>query len=69
MSKKKRNDFICGYACATATMIRMQGRPNSETRELFGAGMRNMSVKDLRDAGVDEYDLELFIEHWQDLNR
>ena len=48
--------FSIGYACACATMIRQ----HSNTTEVEDCFRENfMSVKTMREIGVDEYDIEV----------
>lgn len=61
----KDNNFERGYACAVATMIRMDGG-NTGEKELLGC-MGWTTVKKIKEVGIDEYDLEVlipFIEGW-----
>ncbi len=54
--KTKRDEFLCGYACAVATMVAGHdvGVPAEEALEAAGLN----SLKALRKAGADEYDVD-----------
>ena len=55
---KQPNDrFIQGYACAVATLIRLNGGITTDVKELFKAGL-NMAM--LYDAEIDEEDMFVF---------
>lgn len=52
----KTSDFIKGYACAVASIVKSHG-PSTETREaLIACGLTSM--KALREAGCDRFDIE-----------
>lgn len=69
MAKKPFTDwdkgFIQGYTCAVATDIKNYGM-RTETKDLWGCNKHSM--EELIEAGVDEYDLEILKEHWEELN-
>jgi len=52
------SEFIKGYACAIATMVRLEGE-TTPIREAYAAGCGSMTVADLIIYGVDESDIEV----------
>lgn len=58
--------FIQGYTCAVATDIRNYGM-RVEVRELWACNRH--SIAKLREAGVDEQDIEILKRYWKELNR
>ena len=50
-----QNDFSRGYFCAVATLLRMEGRANTDVRDLFRCGGKPELA--------DEEDKQLFREH------
>lgn len=52
------NKFQQGYACAVASIIRMDGTVEANTREAFVSGF-NVKKDDLEELGIDPYDLEV----------
>jgi len=52
-----QKDFSKGYACAVATLIRMDGCASTEAIDLYESNF--LSLKELKEIGVDEYDLEV----------
>ena len=59
---REKNAFIQGYACAVATLLRLEGCTNSQTDELFGAGIGN--IETAKRARVDPSDLEVLEKHY-----
>lgn len=55
--------FIQGYACAVATLIRLNGFNDTNSDELFRAGIG--SIAECKKANVDEYDLEILQKHYK----
>jgi hypothetical protein len=53
--KKSEKDFIQGYACAMAQLIRLHGEP-SMARDLINCG--GFTLDDFKKAECDEYDLK-----------
>lgn len=51
--------FIQGYACAVATLQRMDGSEiyTTQVKELSGAG--GLTLENCQKAGVDAYDMEI----------
>lgn len=65
----ERNDrFIQGFACAVASLIKINGEVDTRTRELFRSGIGQLTIGALKKRGVDEYDLETFQEFWTELH-
>jgi len=61
MKKEKIDRFTQGFACAVATLIRMNNyMVETDARELFSAGLGKYDLKKFRQQGVDEYDIEVF---------
>ena len=50
-------EFIRGYTCCLATLLRMKDCTDSMTDELFRSGIG--SIQNAKDANVNEYDLEI----------
>lgn len=67
MKDDRYNDFIRGYVCAVANILRLEGVVQTPTKETFRAGVGNATIKDLLHMGVDESDLEIIIEHRKEL--
>lgn len=65
--EKSAIDFMKGYVCAIATLLRIDGVVQASTRELFSAGVGNITIKGLEEIGIDQYDLEILQEHWVSL--
>lgn len=55
--------FIQGYACAVATLIRMDGCDSTQSRELFKAGIGSLSA--CKAANVDAYDMEILEKYFE----
>lgn len=55
MAKNKRDEWLCGYACALANVVRVTNEPQIAKMTLTGDGL---SVKELKAAGVEPYDLD-----------
>lgn len=56
---KKEDEWIAGYMCAVATMIRMEGGANTDTAELF----RACCPLDDTIRFTSEIDLRIFVQH------
>ena len=54
------NDFLRGYACCLAAVIRQEGGISSQIRELFKAGLG--SLRACHQARLDPEDIDLFTE-------
>lgn len=65
---KQNNHWTQGFICAVVIMIQLNGLVDTRTRELFNAGVGNITLKGLKDAGVDEFDLSELKKHWNDLH-
>ena len=64
-----RNDrFIQSFACAVASVIRINGEVDCRTKELFRIGIGQLTIFALKKRGVDQYDLDTFSEFWHDLH-
>jgi hypothetical protein len=57
--------FIQGYICAVVVNIVNHGMC-TEVADLWKP--QKMSIKELREAGVDEYDISVLQENWKELN-
>ncbi len=55
MSNKKRNDFLIGYACACADIMRSHGEDTIAADVFRGCFM---TVSQMRKVGVDESDID-----------
>jgi hypothetical protein len=54
-TKKERDAWLCGYAAALANVDRQHDQPTIVRNCMDGDGL---TVKMLRDAGVEAYDLD-----------
>ena len=54
------SEFQKGYACAVATMIKMNMRVDTDVRELFHAGLGNYDIMKFRKWKIAEDDIEVF---------
>lgn len=70
--KKETITTICrwtqGYICAVCCLINLDGQVETQTREMFVAGVGNQTLKSLESAGVDEQDLKTLKKHWKELH-
>lgn len=57
--------FVQGYVCAITATIKSHGI-STEVRETFQAGVPN-SISELKRHGVDEYDIEVLLQHKNEL--
>jgi len=57
---KKKDDWLRGYCCCLAIMIKMEGGVQADHREAFAGGIGQASKKDLLKAGVELEDIEVF---------
>lgn len=57
-SKVKRDEWLCGYACALANVMRNTNEKQIVKMTLLGDGL---GIEDLRRAGVEEYDLDVIV--------
>jgi hypothetical protein len=55
----KENRFLQGYACCLASMMSTCGG-NTEHKEAFFACFSNMTIKQLKEACVEQSDIEIF---------
>lgn len=55
MRKKKRSEFMQGFACAVSSLVKGHG-PSTESSELVG---QIGTYAEAKAYGVDEYDLEI----------
>lgn len=51
-----KDQFVMGYCCAVATIVRGHGAGTETEEALSYIGVK--TVKDLRSKGVDEFDIE-----------
>jgi hypothetical protein len=56
-SKETSSEWVQGYACAVAVMLKMEGTDTTPIRELFSAGIGSMEIA--RASGVNQYDLDV----------
>lgn len=63
----KEDKFMQGYICCVCAIIRSHGI-DTPVIEAYKAGAGKSTLKELKDSGVDSYDLELLKQHWQELN-
>lgn len=61
--EKTADRFLQGYACAVANICRLNGEADTRTCELFRDGIGKMA--NLKDAGVDESDLEILKKYFK----
>lgn len=59
-AKSKGERFQQGYACAVAALINMDQQVETQTRELFLAGLGKYDLKQFRKWGIDEHDISIF---------
>lgn len=69
VNETEKDRFMQGYVCALATLLKMEGYVSTEIRELFSAGIGNMNLKQLKEAGTDEHDIQVLSEHWSNLSK
>lgn len=66
---EKRNDkWMQGFACAVCVMIKLDGMVETRTREMFRAGVGQLTLTALEKRGVDKSDIEILEEFWSDLH-
>lgn len=63
----KEDEWIQGYCCAVATLIKLNDGVTTDTMEVFKVGVGNRSIEKLIDLGVDKYDIEVFKQYWKEL--
>ncbi|MDR3551188.1 MAG: hypothetical protein P4L31_07280 [Candidatus Babeliales bacterium] len=56
---KKQDRFLQGYCCCLASIISGHGCNTGED-EAFRTGVGNRTEDELRKAGVDDYDIQIF---------
>lgn len=65
--EEQRKFWIRGYACAVATLIRMDGLVTSQARELYRSGIpSNLSQLSVREL-VDDNDWGVIETNWKEL--
>lgn len=69
LPETKNDRFIQGYVCAVCCMIELDGEVGTRTREMYSAGIGQLTYSALKKRGVDEYDLNILQEHWLELHR
>jgi len=68
LPEKKNDRFIQGYVCACCCMIEMDGGVETRTREMYSAGVGQLTLSALKKRGVDEYDLNILEKYWYELH-
>ena len=59
----KTNEFVKGFCCCLSTIINNH-ECNTSEREAFGTlGLEFSTAKQLRNAGVDKFDIDTFKKH------
>lgn len=61
-----KNGFACGYICSVATQIRQHG---IRTEVVDNWACNRMSIEEMEERGVDEDDIKIIKEHWNELNK
>jgi hypothetical protein len=69
LKKENDNKWTQGYICAVCCMIQLYGLVQTQTREMFIAGVGKSSLKELENMGIDKNDLEILKKHWKQLIR
>lgn len=59
--------FLSGYVCAVCVLIQLNGEVNTTTRELYKAGVGNLSLEYLKNRGIDEQDIKTLKQYWKEL--
>lgn len=64
MSSKKNeigvSEFVRGYACAVAALINMEGQVCAQCKDLYNAGLGNLTENDMINKRVDAEDIAVF---------
>ena len=68
LPEKKNEKFIQGYVCAVCVMIKLDGMVETRTREMYRAGIGQLTLTALKERRVDKNDLETLEEFWHDLH-
>ena len=68
MKSKSQDKFVQGYICAVVCLIKQHDEVDTVTREVFKAGVGNMTLESLKKSGVDEYDLQILKQFWKELH-
>lgn len=68
MTTEEKDSWTQGFVCGVCIMITLEGLVQTQTREMFRAGVGNGSIEDLRKMGVDESDLEVLEAYWKELH-
>jgi len=69
INETEQDRFMQGYVCALCVLLQMEGCVSTEISELFGSGVGNMSLKQLKEAGIDKSDLDILEKHWTYLSK
>ena len=66
---EERNDrWMQGFVCAVCIMIKLDGMVETRTREMYKAGVGQLTLTALKERRVDKNDLETLEEFWSDLH-
>ena len=65
---EKNKGFIQGYICAVVVLIDLNGEVDTRTRELYRAGVGQLTLSALNKRGIDEYDLSVLEKYWPELH-
>jgi hypothetical protein len=66
---EKRNDrWMQGFVCAVCIMIELDGMVETRTREMYRAGVGQLTLSSLEKRGVDKNDLLKLEEFWYELH-
>jgi hypothetical protein len=61
----ERNAFVRGYICSVANQIRDHGMRTEVCDNWKGV---KITLSEMKSRGVDDYDIEVLKEHWEELN-
>ena len=68
LPETKNDRFVQGYICAVCCMIEMNGEVDTRTKEMYRAGIGQLTLGALKNRGVEEYDLEILQKFWNELH-
>ncbi len=68
LPEKKEDRWIQGFACAVCIMIDLDGMVETRTKEMYKAGIGQLTLSALEKRGVDKNDILKLSEYWNDLH-
>lgn len=68
LPETKNDKFIQGYVCAVCCLIELDGGVETRTKEVYRAGVGQLTIGALKKRGVDENDLNKLQDYWIELH-